>query len=175
MSVEWREAPQEVIDIAGRIIQQYHPHLEDASIGFIMRSEAPRSGGKITLGKARKVPADQQVHLDFDFIIWLAEDVWDRLSRRQREALIDHELSHCKFDGFVASIKPHDVEEFTHIIERYGFWWPSSDAFEAAVQQALPLERQPGGVRSVAVEAAKRLAGTIHGAGLEFEMGVGKE
>lgn len=154
MAVTWREAPDEVINLARRIIDNYHPHLEGASIGFLMRSETTRSGGKTTLGKARKVTAEQQVYLDFDFIIWLAEDVWYSLSQHQREALVDHELSHCKFDGLTASIAPHDVEEFTHIIERYGFWWPASDAFEATVQQALGLTERSGGVRSVDLSAA---------------------
>ena len=154
MAATWSEAPAEVIELARRIIDKYHPSLMDASIGFVMRSEAPRVGGKTVLGKTRKVTAEQQVHIDFDFIIWLAEDVWSSLSPRQKEALIDHELSHCKFDGFTASIVPHDVEEFTHIIDRYGFWWPASDAFEASVQHALELEQRQGGVRSMDLRAA---------------------
>lgn len=139
MAVEWMTAPQPVIDVAKRIIKQHHPHLLGARIAFIMRSEAPESNGKVTYGKAKKVSAELQVHIPFDFIIWLARDRYLTLSAMQREALIDHELSHCEWDGDVARIKGHDVEEFTHIIERYGFWWPSSDRFEMAVQQVLPL------------------------------------
>ena len=137
MATEWREAPGLVIEMATAIIAEHHPHLLDARIAFIMRSEAPLANGRYTMGKARKVSTEQQVHMPFDFVIWLAEDVWNRLTGLQKQALIDHELSHCMWDGFVASIRGHDVEEFTHIIERYGFWWPKSDDFELAVQQAL--------------------------------------
>ena len=137
MATEWREAPGLVIEMATAIIAEHHPHLLDARIAFIMRSEAPLANGRYTMGKARKVSTEQQVHMPFDFVIWLAEDVWNRLTGLQKQALIDHELSHCMWDGFVASIRGHDVEEFTHIIERYGFWWPRADDFESAVQTAL--------------------------------------
>jgi hypothetical protein len=142
MAVVWTTAPQSVIDQATRIIKAHHPHLVGARIAFVMRSEAPSSGGKVTLGKAKKVSAELQLHFPYDFIIWLARDRYLGLSPLQREALIDHELSHCEWDGDTARIKGHDVEEFTHIIERYGFWWPSSDSFEMAVQAALPLPKE---------------------------------
>lgn len=139
MAVEWTSAPQHIIDLAKRIIREHHPKLADARIAFIMRSEAPTSNGKTTYGKAKKVSAELQVHINYDFIIWLAADEYRSLTQLQREALIDHELSHCHWDGLNASMRPHDVEEFSHIIERYGFWWPGSKDFEKAVQQTLPI------------------------------------
>lgn len=152
MAVEWKEAPQSVIDMATGIIEAYHPSLEDAAIGFILRSEAPVSGGKKTLGKARKVSDEQRVFMDFDFVIWLAEDEWLSLEKNQRRALIDHELCHCYMtnDG-KTKIRPHDVEEFNCIIERYGFWWPESEPTQDAVQASIPGVRQ-GRVESVPVE-----------------------
>lgn len=152
MAVEWREAQQPVLELAERLIERYHEHLKDARIAIIMRSEAPVAGGQVTYGKARKVSAEQQVHIPYDFIIWLANDRWvSFLSAAQREALLDHELSHCEWDGYTASIRGHDVEEFNHIIERHGFWWPQSDSFEVAVQQALPIpkEERQGGVSTI--------------------------
>lgn len=139
MAVEWTSAPQHIIDLAKRIIREHHPKLADARIAFIMRSEAPTSNGKTTYGKAKKVSAELQVHINYDFIIWLATDEYRSLTQLQREALIDHELSHCFWDGLNARIRPHDVEEFAHIIERYGFWWPGSKNFADAVQHALPI------------------------------------
>lgn len=143
MAVTWEEAPQRVLDIARRIIDKHHPNLRFARIAFVMRSEASKSAGRLTLGKAKKVSPELQLHIEYDFIIWVAADWWQRLSPLQREALIDHELSHCKWDidEKAASLVGHDVEEFTHIIQRYGFWWPMSDDFEVAVQQHLPLPK----------------------------------
>lgn len=169
MSVIWTEAPPTVLDMARRVIAEYHPRLADARIFFIMRSEAPVTNGKVTLGKAKKVSAELQVHVDADFIIWLAMDEWRMLTSLQREALIDHECSHCHWDGLTASMKGHDVEEFTHIIERYGFWWPHSSDFRMAIQQALPMPReQQGGVSSIDFsKIAKDAATALQADGVE--------
>ena len=153
MATEWSKAPQIVIDIARDIIKQHHPDLVEARIAFVMRSTALRSGGKLVLGKARKVTDEQQVHIPYDFVIWIAADMWHTLTPIQKQALIDHELSHCAWDHVEgASVRGHDVEEFTHIIERYGFWWPGAEPFESAVTQALliPVERTGrGSVESI--------------------------
>lgn len=142
MAVEWTMAPLTVLELAERVIEQFHPHLKDARIAIIMRSEAPNTNGRITYGKCKKVSPESQVFMNFDFVIWLALDRWIMLSPKQKEALLDHELSHCQWDGLTAKIKGHDVEEFAHIIERHGFWWPQSDQFEAAVQAALPIAQE---------------------------------
>jgi hypothetical protein len=169
MAVIWEEAPKSVIDMARGIIAEYHPRLADARIFFIMRSEAPVTNGKVTLGKAKKVSADLQVHIDADFIIWLAKDEWRMLSPKQQNALVDHELSHCFWDGLTASMKSHDVEEFTHIIERYGFWWPNSSDFRLAVQEALPIPREtPGSVGTIDFgKIAESVAKEMQGDGVE--------
>ena len=138
MAVEWCEVDKEVLRIAEEVIAEYHPELQDCSIGFLFRSEGPVSAGKVTLGKARKIPAEQRVYMDYDFVIWLAEDWWRRLKPEQRVALIDHELTHCRMDDEEkAWIAPHDVEEFNCIIERHGFWWPQAEPTMKAVQATL--------------------------------------
>ena len=145
MATEWRKAPDHVLDIVRRLIDLYHEPLKDARIGVIMRSEAPVTGGRITYGKAEKVSAKAQVHVPYDFIIWLANDRYQSLASFQREALIDHELCHCEWDMDTgASIRPHDIEEFTEILQRYGYWWPHAEEFAAVAQQAELFERTPG-------------------------------
>ena len=176
MAVEWRPAPQHIIDLASRIIDQYHEELKEARIAFIMRSEAPNQGGRATLGKAKKVSAESQVFMNYDFVIWLASDWWLRLSAKQREALIDHELSHCQWIEESAKIRPHDVEEFAHIIERHGYWWPNSDSFEMAVQAALPLPVEPetprvGGVGTIDFgRIAKDAEAAMRAEGIDVEV-----
>lgn len=140
MAAEWREAPQYIIDIAKRLIRQHYPDLLEARVAFIMRSEASKSNGMVTIGKAKKVSAELQLHIPYDFIIWLASDEWVRASPKQREALIDHQLCHLQWIDNVAKIKGHDFDgEFIEIIERHGLWWPRSDSLAIAVQAALPL------------------------------------
>ena len=155
MATVWTVAPPHVIDTVKRLIDLYHEPLKEARIGVIMRSEAPRAGGKIVYGKAEKVSPKTQVHVPYDFIIWLANDQYQLLAPFQREALIDHELCHCQWDlDTGASIRPHDVEEFTEILERYGYWWPQAEEFATAAQQAQLFEANRGGVIALDVNDA---------------------
>ena len=167
MATEWRKAPDHVLDIVRRLIDLYHEPLKDARIGVIMRSEAPVTGGRITYGKAERVSAKAQVHVPYDFIIWLANDGYQSLAPLQREALIDHELCHCQWGMDTgASIRPHDVEEFTEILQRYGYWWPHAEEFAAAAQQAELFERTPvaGGQGAVIAIPIENAADILRGA-----------
>ncbi len=143
MAVFWSKADPQIIELTKQVIDRYHKHLNSARIGVVMRSEAPSTNGNVTLAKCKKVSAELQLHIPYQFIIWIAEDEWQRLSTRQHEALLDHELSHIGWDGINAHIKGHDVEEFNHILKRWGPWWPDSDGFSIAIQQPLPLPPSP--------------------------------
>jgi predicted metallopeptidase len=119
----YTQAGDHVIRLANKIINDYHPHLQDARIAFVMRDEAPISNERATAAKASKVSDINKELMDYDFIIWIATDEYDRMTSDQHEALIDHELCHCSGnseDGW--RIIPHDIEEFQEIIERHGVW-----------------------------------------------------
>lgn len=163
MAAEYTPAPDIVIRIAKELIDQYHPWLQDASIGFLMRDRAPQSSGQITYGQASKVkPELRALGMDYDFLIWLAYDQFVNLSPKQRIAMIDHELCHCFMVGDKAQIRPHDITEFNCIIERHGFWWPSADATVVAIQPHLPLEQERRGrVEAVDMETLLNEAGKV--------------
>jgi len=156
MATEWRKAPDYVLDITKRLIALYHEPLKDARIGVIMRSEAPTVGGQFVLGGAEKVSAKAQVHAPYDFIIWLSADRWGLLAPLQKEALIDHELCHCQWNDIEgkAAIRPHDIEEFAEILERYGYWWPHAEGVADAAQQAQLFEGGGGAVIAIPAESA---------------------
>lgn len=147
--VEWTEVSSEVLDIAQELIHDHHPHLREAVIGFLFRSEASVSKGSIVLAQPSKVDAKTQALLEshgavpFDFLIWIAKDEYDRLSLEQRQALVDHQLCHCVQGDNGFAIRGHDFEEFQSIVDRYGFWNYSllnaSNAFKKAVQLDLSL------------------------------------
>ena len=142
MATEWTRVPQKVIVLAQELIEKHHSNLRDARIGILFRSKAPVSGGKRTLGQASTVTAKWLPLLrePYDFIIWLAADAWEELDPRQRRALLDHELYHCHLnnDG-KAEIRPHDIEEFAEIIQRYGFWREDLERVALAFQGRLAL------------------------------------
>lgn len=147
---EFTEVNNLVLEIANRCISDYHADLREANVGFIFRTEAPETNGKITLGKASKVSAQQRAAgLDLHFLIWIAQDVWDRLTEHARMALIDHELCHCYMVGDEAKLRGHDIEEFNEIIDRYGFWNQSlmnaAPTIEKAFQLDFGMEFNPSG------------------------------
>jgi hypothetical protein len=118
----WSEAPQSVVNIAQEVIEKYHPDLKGAVIGFLFRDKDGSSMGKAVWGKAKKVSDELRPYLDYDFIIWISEETWIRLTEDQQTAVIDHELCHItKVDG-EAKMRAHDIEEFRQIIERHGYW-----------------------------------------------------
>lgn len=146
MSTPFNPAPQVILDLARELIDLYHADLANANIGFLVRDEAQESGGRIILGKSKKTPDDMRAYVPFDFIIWIAGDWWPQMRPNQQRALLDHELSHCHLSPLgKRSMVPHDMEEFNHIIRRYGFWQPAGAGY--ATQEAVQarLEYAPTG------------------------------
>lgn len=161
---DWAEAAPSVIDTAKDLINKYHPHLRNygARIGFLFRKEAPIRSGKHTLGQAQKVTDKMKVMLDYDFIIWVAKDVWDRSTTARRMALLDHELCHCVFGSNGWTIRPHDMEEFVEVIDRWGFWTNNLMRVQEIANKQPPL---PGMEDKGTVEAVK-----VAGLNLEGEL-----
>ena len=165
MAVTWEEADDVLIHLAQRLIREHHAHLLDAKMGFMYRSEAAKSGNKLILGKARKVSDEQQVFMDFDFIIWIARKEFELAADDQKAALVDHELCHCwgSFDNW--TMRKHDFEEFNAVIVRHGLWRSdlsfAAKAFENAGkgQQALFYPEERGAVASVPKVVIKQFAG----------------
>lgn len=139
--VTFEDAPA-VRAIAQELIPKYHGHLQNVRIDYIFRSKHASSGGKLVMGRARKITglnaflakrdtlvtvvADKLELPQFEdfFVIEIAHDVWIGLKDAQKEALVDHELSHCyvDLDEGKLVVLPHDLEEFAHIVKRHGLW-----------------------------------------------------
>ncbi len=150
--ITWEKVSPTVLDLANEIIHEHHPWLNIFKIGFVFRSEASLKGGATVMGNTSRVPPKYSAHLNLDFLIWLAQDEWERLTTVQRKALIDHELCHISQDGKLVS---HDFEEFGIVLKRYGLWkadlFRLQGVFESACQLRFPPD-EPGGV--VAVDPA---------------------
>lgn len=152
---EYKAADKHLIQMAQELIDEFHPWLKNARIGFMWRKEAPSSNSRTILGKARKVSDEQKVFLDYDFVIWIAKDKFDQFELAQRRALVDHELCHCGWSDGECYIRKHDVEEFNIVIQRHGFWQDGLKPIQLlAIQPQLPgtkvtFSRAGGVVESV--------------------------
>lgn len=145
----WADEPKR---IAEDLIPKNHDHLIEFTdqIRYVFRDKAAKSNGKQVWGKARKVSGlnafiaggPGEFHL-----VEFAADIWDRLSPRSKRALVDHELCHLNVeeeekDGelvTVLTIKAHDIEEFTEIVQRHGFWRPDLIDFVSGNAEQLRL------------------------------------
>lgn len=136
-------APEAVAKI---LIGVLHDHLQGYRIAYIWR-EAMARNGAVVLGKAKRAAGELHYFSEFDFVLSFNWSTWGGLTPRQQVALVDHELEHCIVEvtdkGTKPALAPHDVEEFTEIIERWGLWRPSLEQFGAAVQKAAQLSLFP--------------------------------
>ena len=141
------ERSQEVKAIAEELILNHHEHLSKARIAYLFADRGSKKLGRVMMGRAAKA-SDLIAHFgQVDFIVVINRETWTALTIRQRDALVDHELSHCRMTitktGEVRWwIRAHDVEEFAEIIERHGLWFPDLERFAKASQQmGLPISK----------------------------------
>lgn len=139
----YTETPTEVLSKARDLINEHHPHLELANIGFIFRDEPASSKGKSVYVQVRRPPAWFVVFEEYDFIIEIAESYYADLSDERRDALIDHALCFCSWsDKSGWKIRPFDFEGFASNIDRFGFW--HGDLLSAASTFRSAQEKLPG-------------------------------
>lgn len=138
----------EVERVAKKMIDRYHPDLRAVRIEYMFRNKASKRHGRSVLGTARKVTganallatpgAQSSEDLDL-FLIVIARDWWDRADDRKREALVDHELEHCKVDiddetgDARLVLVGHDLEAFVTEIPRHGMWRDDIEIFFESV------------------------------------------
>ena len=121
---------QDVLDIAKDLIRQFHSHLANKSIKFLFINKPITRNGRSVAATAEKIGDKIKViSEDTDFLITISAPVWVDLSEELRRYVLDHELCHCwveeKDDGEEKNkILPHDFEDFTELIRRYGVLTP---------------------------------------------------
>lgn len=142
MTIYWEEASPSVIDVAILLIGKYHDNLSSARIGFVFRSEYIQGKFGDEYAGVQLVSPKVRVHLDYDFIVWVGKDFWERAPAEKRTAALDHVLCHCGYDMDESRyfIRPHDLNDFIANIERFGFWDKPHqlERMKAAMQLNLP-------------------------------------
>lgn len=124
--------------IAKILIPVYHGHLRGRPIAYLWLKDMERNG-KITLGKASKAGGKVRYFGEVEFIIDFNWSWWQRLTPRERIALVDHELTHCGAVEDKPTMIPHDVEEFSVIVRKWGLWKPDLEEFGKAVTDAAQM------------------------------------
>ncbi|MCQ2507250.1 MAG: hypothetical protein MJ097_00505 [Dorea sp.] len=104
-------------------------HIKDygIKIAYLESDEEKIENHKVIMADCTLVSKKYKWCCPYDFFITVYEPNIRELSEKQIEVLILHELHHVGVDDTKMEPKPyivpHDVEEFTDIINRYGLYW----------------------------------------------------
>lgn len=119
----FRDADDSVLEIVRSVREENFPNLQGAEIKVLMDTKKRTSGGKLVLGRMKKV-TELEKHLTadesgngegFDYFMYLDELAWDIAGEEDRRRLVRHELRHCDVDVDAANpykVKGHDIEDF---------------------------------------------------------------
>lgn len=103
-----------------------------ATIVYLSSEHEKKGDGKKILGQCEKIQEKYKWAIPCDFTITLFEPNIENLSEDQIRVVMFHELLHIgiKENGDGSEdyyIKPHDIEDFRLIIDRFGIDWVNSD------------------------------------------------
>jgi hypothetical protein len=134
----------EAESMVAELVGTYHRHLDRAHIVCLTKPTASKKNGRTTWATCQKVTplirALLETETQADYVIVIAGPVWERLTTKERRALIDHELMHAAgYDDERETwlLDGHDVEEFAAIIERHGAWRPDLERFIGAAKKVV--------------------------------------
>lgn len=144
---EYRDADQPQAIVKAMMLP-LHRHLRKSRIGCVYRQQLAGKVGKMVLAHASKVGSKLKHWAELDFLIELNWLAWTNMEPQQKLALIDHELCHfgmeTKENGDEKClILPHDVEEFTPIVARWGLWKEDVRAFAKVARQFELFDATP--------------------------------
>lgn len=94
-------------------------------VGYVVSNET-KGGEKIVYADCRKVSTIYKAYLPFDFIITFYEQNTSMLNENQLKILMYHELRHITMGERGLKLRPHDIEDFSSILEKYGLDWNES-------------------------------------------------
>ena len=101
------------------------------TIVYLGSTAKKKSKGNPVFGQCEKVADKYKWGIPCDFTITVFEPNVEHFTEEQYKMLIFHELLHIGIelgeDKETYSIRPHDLEDFKEIINRYGTEWSKRD------------------------------------------------
>lgn len=124
------------------VVEHYRDSLAGFRIAIVAQKEIPAVNRRGRLGTATKLPGKLRYLAEWDAVITIDFGRWARLSDRDRQRLIHHELEHLDLNDERTGLRlrSHDFEDFASVIELYGLR-SESGAFSTDGESADVLER----------------------------------
>lgn len=129
LNEKYSEIAKELINTEDALVDVRN---SQATIVYLSSEHKKKSGNKIIFGQCEKVADKYKWGIPADFTITVFEPNVEGFSEEQLKILLFHELLHVgiKFnaDGSETySIRPHDLEDFKLIIDKFGTDWSKVD------------------------------------------------
>ena len=144
--MDFRRISEEYTEIGWNLIKTMPElaeiKLADVQIAFLASDHEKKSSGKLVFGQCEKVADKYKWSIPFDFTITIFEPNVVAFTKKQLEILIFHELLHIGIDGEKFYTRPHDLEDFRVIIDKYGTGW-ADPVILPFVDVNEPTEIQP--------------------------------
>ena len=131
-----RQISEEYALIGAELIEN-EPSLDyiresEATIVYLSSEHEKKKNGKIVFGECEKIQEKYKWAIPADFTITLYEPNIEDFTEEQIKILLFHELLHVGIritdSGYEDYyVKPHDIEDFRLIIDRYGIDWADDD------------------------------------------------
>lgn len=103
----------------------------EAVILFLTSTHKKMNAGRMVYAQCEKVPDKYRWGIPCDFTITVFDGAVDKFTEEQKRILMFHELLHVgiRSDDTDESyyVRPHDLEDFKLIIDRYGVDWDNTD------------------------------------------------
>lgn len=109
--------------------------ISKATIIYLSSTHKKTGSGKVIKAECEKISDKYKWGIPCDYTITVFEPNCEGMTDEQMRILLFHELLHIKIefkdDGTESyGIKPHDLEDFKEIIDRYGTDWSKTDGAE---------------------------------------------
>lgn len=121
------EISTELQALADKVISKFKElkHITDNNvrIAYLYSDREKTSNGKKVYADTTKLNDKVKALTPYDFVVTFYRPACSALDESKMETLMRHELKHIGVDKGKFKIVPHDVEDFSDIIEEYGMKW----------------------------------------------------
>ena len=122
-----RHISQEYTEIGERLIAELEELADireaEITIVYLASEQAKKQKGKLIFGQCEKIADKYKWGIPADFTITVFEPNIEGFTPEQVEALIFHELLHVGVEDDRLFIRPHDIEDFSAVLKKYGVDW----------------------------------------------------
>lgn len=130
MNTEHYTRSEEYAKLAQEVISVHEDLLwikNNVRIDFLESNEEKTLKDKTVFGECKLVKEIFKVYVPYDFLIIIYTPNVGYFTEEQKKILLYHELLHVDFkekDGEIDfCVRPHDIEDFITVIDKYGLNW----------------------------------------------------